>query len=168
MGLRNACTHELPRSGILFPEQVWSRYFDKFDAAATVNRYYDRWAKTPTSNYYHGIEAQRQAGLPDEAIKNSILEKWAADGRAASAAGTRLHRDIELFLNGHSQAPWSPELMQFRKWLEEEATPRGWKPWRTEWSVFDEDTLPSLTYTSGFALTCTLLSKRMSLRIEFV
>ena len=120
--------------------QVWGRYFEKFDAHRTVQTFYGRWATNPNSKYHDTIALQRQAGLADDAIQQSIIDKWAADGVAASTAGTLLHRNIELFLNGCSRTPWTSELLQFRRWLEEEAEPRGWKPWRTEWSVFDEDT----------------------------
>jgi len=51
----------------------------------------------------------------------------------------RLHRDIELFLNGAQVTSPLPEMSQFIHFVESEIIPRGWAPWRTEWSIFSED-----------------------------
>ena len=54
---------------------------------------------------------------------------------------TRLHRQIELFLNGVCDGDWPVEMVEFFNFLTVEIIPRGWKPYRTEWSIFDENHL---------------------------
>jgi hypothetical protein len=51
----------------------------------------------------------------------------------------RLHLQIELFLNGVWDGDWPVEMLEFFNFLTVEIIPRGWKPYRTEWSIFDED-----------------------------
>jgi hypothetical protein len=56
----------------------------------------------------------------------------------------RMHRSIELFLNAAPDADADEsaiELLQFEGWLWEEVLRRGWAPFRTEWSVFDEQAM---------------------------
>jgi hypothetical protein len=53
----------------------------------------------------------------------------------------RLHRQIELFLNGVWDGDWPVEMVEFFNFLTVEIIPRGWKPYRTEWSIFDENHL---------------------------
>jgi hypothetical protein len=52
-----------------------------------------------------------------------------------------MHRAIELYLNGlFASADLDlPEMGLFRQWLLREVVPRGWAPYRTEWSIFDEE-----------------------------
>ena len=122
--------------------QVWSHYFDEFNPAQTVDKYFHRWAADRGSKYNTFISSQRHLGRPDDEIKAGIMEQWAAKGREASSDGTRLHREIELFLNGQSRSNWSGEFQAFRTWLEQEAIPMDWRPLRTEWSIWDEEPEP--------------------------
>lgn len=55
----------------------------------------------------------------------------------------RLHRLIELFLNGSSDGDFVQEMSTFFDFLNAEIIPRGWVPYRTEWSIFDEDHWPA-------------------------
>ena len=116
---------------------VWASYFEHFDADATVDRYFQKWASKPSSRYFQYIWALRGDGLGDDSIKKRIVETWKDAGETASAAGTALHRSIELYLNGISHDQDLPDMQQFEAWLQSEILPRGWKPFRTEWSVFD-------------------------------
>ena len=75
----------------------------------------------------------RRQGSCDETIKTSILDSWARAGAEASAAGTVMHRQIELFLNGRCSVALTGELEQFNRWLVEEAAPRGWVPYRSHY-----------------------------------
>jgi hypothetical protein len=94
-----------------------------------------RSRKWPDSEYY---------GMTAEAIK----AKWKASGEEASAAGTRMHLDIEHFNNaepvgnlaGDEWVPnpgpeWDYFLEYDRRWRRA----NGFEPFRTEWLVFKED-----------------------------
>ena len=116
---------------------VWASYFEQFDAGATVERYFHKWASQPSSRYFQCINELRADGLVDDWIKARIVQTWKEAGELASASGTTMHRSIELYLNGISYEQDKPEMQQFEIWLQSEITPKGWKPFRTEWSVFD-------------------------------
>ena len=49
-----------------------------------------------------------------------------------------MHKNIELFLNARADFAWDDEMLHFIRWLQEVAGPRGWVPFRTEWSIFDD------------------------------
>ena len=68
---------------------VWSRYFAKFDAVSTVDRYYDAWAANASSKYHEIIVNGRRSGTPDADIKTEIIRTWNRAGQVASAEGTR-------------------------------------------------------------------------------
>jgi hypothetical protein len=51
----------------------------------------------------------------------------------------RLHRIIELFLNGLTNNDDMQEMRHFEAWLRTEVARRSWVPYRTEWSIYDED-----------------------------
>lgn len=95
--------------------------FSKFDADAVVARMMasPSW---PTNKYY---------GQTAEEIK----EGWAEAGRVACTEGTRMHKSIEDFYNGHEVADDSPEYQQFLAFA---PTVKG-KPYRAEWTVYHEE-----------------------------
>ena len=126
---------------ILFVQspQVWSKFFGKFDPDGIIQKHYTRWSENPSSKYYSTIHALRSSGLGDVDIKLHIQKQWLELGQQASAAGTVMHRRIELFLNGKLDAEFDSELSQFQRWLSNDIIPRGWRPFRTEWSIFDEE-----------------------------
>ena len=117
---------------------VWSQYFPRFDAMGTVNQYFDVWATDRRSKYHACIVNGRADGDSDLAIKQRIVDGWSLAGRQASEEGTRMHRHIELYLNARCSVDDTTELQQFEQWLREEAAVRGWRPYRTEWSVFSD------------------------------
>eukprot|EP00392_Amoebophrya_sp_AT5.2_P000133 g133.t1 len=99
-----------------------------------------RWSTDPTYEYY-------------QKSKEEILRGW----DFARDLGTELHRDIELFLNrkGYledcflarkltrarlldSKTPDFVERTYFLAFLKDVLESRKWKPYRTEWRIFDE------------------------------
>ena len=58
-----------------------------------MQTFYGRWAVNPGSKYYDTIALQRQLRLTDDAIQQSIIDKWAADGLAAYSLAQK-HRVI--------------------------------------------------------------------------
>lgn len=96
--------------------------FPAFDADAVIAAMMarDSW---PSSQYY--------GKTPSE-----IKAMWSANGAEASAAGTKLHNDIEKYYNMDPYTNDSPEFHQFLafdEWRKE----RGLVPFRAEWTVYD-------------------------------
>jgi hypothetical protein len=115
-------------------------YFPHFDASEVVNQYYKSWSENKQSKYFSLIRYLRHVvGIEnDDDIKAEIAASWNAAGNAASGAGTKTHLDIELHLNDDARCDTTnTDLAQFHAWR---ATPpyNTWKPYRTEWSVYDE------------------------------
>lgn len=80
----------------------------------------DSW---PSSQYY--------GKTPDD-----IKAMWSANGAQASAAGTKLHNDIESYYN---EEPFTNDSDEFRHFLafDEWRKKRGLTPYRAEWTVYD-------------------------------
>jgi hypothetical protein len=121
---------------------VWQTFFDKFDAERTVDMYYIHWSRKEASPYHALIHSLREEGKTDAEVKTSIIASWNMTGQTASREGTIMHREIEYRLNYNHDDDYTyagtPEMIQFGKFMEEFATPRGWKTYRTEWSIYDE------------------------------
>jgi len=69
--------------------------------------------------------------------KKEIKKQWSDNGKQASNAGTALHNDIECFYNSIPVQNTSKEYLQFLEFHKEIGSQL--KPYRTEWTVFDED-----------------------------
>jgi len=95
--------------------------FEEFDADRIIETMMKsrKWAQ---SKYY---------GMTPEDIK----AQWAANGADAASAGTRLHADIERFYNGEPVENSSVEYGYFRSF----AASCSLRPFRAEWTVYDED-----------------------------
>ena len=118
----------------------------------------------PTQNPEHKYYALLRfltliVGLTRAECKLSILKLWNAIGEEQSQLGTDLHAQIELSLN---DAAWegvrprdvpatgpgpSPAPSASKEWLQYQAfrtminTDRNWSIYRTEWSIYDDDSL---------------------------
>ena len=71
---------------IEFPVSVtglWGRFFDHFDAASTIHKFFEGWATNPSSKYFARIHELRQDGVGDDEIKVRIADGWAQDALAA-------------------------------------------------------------------------------------
>ena len=124
-----------------FPQsvsRVWATFFEEFDAHATIKKYFDTWSTNAVSKYFPKIQEGRRCGKEDREIMEEIAQGWSASGRDASEKGTHLHRQAELFLNACEHDASSIEIDQFRCFLVNFGMERGWKPFRTEWSIFDD------------------------------
>jgi ATP-dependent exoDNAse (exonuclease V) beta subunit len=67
-----------------------------------------------------------------------IKAEWAQNGAQAAALGTKMHADIEAFYNDEVVVNDTPEFHHF---LEFHQGLKTLKPYRTEWTVFDEELL---------------------------
>ena len=119
---------------------VWGMYFDKFDPEAVVNERFDRWAAEPTNRYHEQIARGRGEGRSNEELKKEIMDGWAAQGAEASCKGTYMHRQIEFALNDLEYDGSLPEMCHFQNWVHDVPEVRGWRAYRTEWSIFSMKT----------------------------
>lgn len=73
--------------------------------------------------------------------KEEIKKEWEDNGKNASGSGTEMHADIERFLNTEPvKNPNSKEFSFFMNfWNGFQEKYPSFKPYRTEWLVFDED-----------------------------
>ena len=69
--------------------------------------------------------------------KEEIQEQWKQNGQTASAAGTKLHYDIECFYNGKLPDNASIEYQYFLKF--HRTIGSALTPFRTEWMIWDKD-----------------------------
>lgn len=129
---------------------VWGSKFAGFDAQACVDKYYSGWesnAKPATNKYFKLILYLREAaGMEDEEIKKEILKYWEWNGIEKARLGTDMHRLIELHINGE---PFPPSYgskcelvtMSYFQSFYESCEEAGWKPYRTEWSIFCDESM---------------------------
>jgi ATP-dependent exoDNAse (exonuclease V) beta subunit len=144
--------HRYEVDGVVFQSvtSLIKRFFPVFDADAAI-------AKLSKKHPLHG--------RPPEEIK----ARWAREGETASAAGTEMHRQIELFLNT-GQLGDHPDFAVFH---ESYTASRRGEPYRTEWIVFDEETGIAGTidylYRRGdrFCMTDWKRSKQIKLENRF-
>ena len=125
----------------VFPISVsglWGMYFEQFNAGQIIQDYYDMWCSDPQSKYYEMIEAGRASGQCDVLIQQSIRLTWEWNGLLASAAGTRMHKQIELALRGCLYDSHCVESRVFLDFLSTWLEPRFWTVYRLEWSIFCE------------------------------
>jgi hypothetical protein len=117
---------------------VVHKAFPEFNAKLIVDKYYDNWAVNKDSKYFSLIRYLKHVlGLGDAEIKAEIAGSWSAAGKAASTAGTKTHLDVELWLNGDDRCDTTNEDMaKYHAWR---ASVPDWTPFRTEWSVYDEE-----------------------------
>ena len=105
---------------------TWNHgHFREFDAVNIIRRMMAsrNWKQSP----YHGMTA------------DAIKAAWDTNRDAAAAAGTAMHYNIECHYNGlpvPADAVDSTEFGYFRQFWADHA-PKV-RPYRTEWTVFDE------------------------------
>ena len=98
-------------------------HFPHFDADKIIDKMM-KSNKWPQSKYFGKTKIQ-------------IKEQWKQNGKEASDAGTKLHLDIENFYNGLDVQNDSIEYLQFLEFHKKIGSMLT--PYRTEWTVFDED-----------------------------
>ena len=121
---------------------LWGQFFPHFDPEGCLTTYYDKWKANKESSYFRLIQYLGIVkGMEDEEIREEIKRMWSSNGDSASGKGTFMHRQIELFLNGEEHDADSHEMRLFFRWMEGFKPGTGLEPYRTEWSIFDEDAM---------------------------
>ena len=110
-------------------------FFGHFDPDKVIGNMM-RGKKWNESNQYWGMSP------------TAIKELWAANGKAASEAGTRMHLDIEHYYNADPignvaiddyTVQEGIEWDYFMRYETKYRIPNGYVPFRTEWLVFYEE-----------------------------
>jgi hypothetical protein len=135
-------THKYYLDGFELPISITGvihNLFPQFDAAATIDKYFDNWSVDKNSKYHALISYLRIVrGMPDSEIKSEIATLWTSSGSEASEAGTTMHAEIEAFENdGVHPAEKSKEYTQFEEWKRRQDVCE-WTIYRTEWSIYNE------------------------------
>ena len=106
------------------------KQFEEFNADAIIAKMMasPKWPK----NKYFGKTA------------DEIKAEWKKSGDEASSAGTKMHYDIECYYNGVPNSNESIEYKYFKNFLVDmeklnEVGNGPGEPYRTEWTVFDEE-----------------------------
>lgn len=121
---------------------VWASKFEKFDPEACVNKYFVGWSSSPSNKYFQLIQYLKiRAQKTDDEIKTEIMAFWNDNGNLQSNLGTHMHLQIERALNELPYEDNTPEMTMYHTFFKVEIGGRGWKPYRTEWSVFDEEAM---------------------------
>ena len=137
----NAAAHVYYWDGEPVPISVtglWESHFPRFDADATIDRFFASWASNPNSKY-HALCSYLSmvVGVDAAAQKSAILSLWEAKRAEAAALGTAMHSAIEADLTGVRAADASvPELNQYLQWRKEVAA--DWTLVRAEWAIYDD------------------------------
>jgi ATP-dependent exoDNAse (exonuclease V) beta subunit len=111
-------------------------YFESFDPCATALKLVHRpdFGTNPRYAIYRHLTADTE-----EETALAITASWEENGRAASVAGTLLHRNIELYYNDIKVDDPRVEFRKHFKTYHTHMETAGWVPFRTEWLVYDED-----------------------------
>lgn len=103
------------------------KYFPEFNAPRVISNMMGskKWSTSP----YFGMTAQ------------AIEKKWKDDGKEASELGTAMHKNIELYFNKLLlENDSTKEFNMFLDfWAIFSRKYPNFKPYRTEWLIYDED-----------------------------
>ena len=119
-------------------------HFSQFDPEYVVATHFASWKEDAASKYYQLIRYLALVEKQDEeGQRQAIVRLWKAGGKEASETGTALHAQIESYLNDEpddgSGERQKVEFKQFLAFKEDFARGRPVRPYRTEWSVYDEE-----------------------------
>ena len=99
------------------------QHFPHFDADKIIDKMMK--SKKWTKSKYYGQ------------TKEEIKQLWRNTGKEACSLGTKMHYNIECYYNNNTVQDDTPEYKQFLDF--QAKIGRKMKPYRTEWTVFDEE-----------------------------
>lgn len=122
--------------------------FDTFDAVEVARQWVPKWLKMDggavpeNAHRYHHMCRGRQLveGEDEEEIVQYMAKYWAANGLEAAAEGTKVHRDLELYVQGELPPPSTDEpppqcVAGYIGWREWWYPGLKLEPWRVEFSM---------------------------------
>ena len=89
------------------PTALVEELFERFDAAAVLDKYFKRWKEVKDPRYYHMMRQHlyEDGSINDDAAKNAIAAMWHKEGLLAASIGTELHLHLERLLNQMPAVP---------------------------------------------------------------
>ena len=142
------CTIRRSMTGLLKP------CFDTFDGEAIVKKRFAGWLKDDEHKYGPLTQYLMLVRKLDRAdSEKEVLALWAAKGEVAASAGTKMHAQIEDYLNGmlpppSADVPAPMGVVAYLGMLEWWNTDMELTPWRTEFTVvltaIDDDGIEGL------------------------
>jgi len=106
------------------------QYFEKFDPD-TIARNMVKNKNFKTDPKY----AKYQFGLEGEELIQKIVSSWTDYGKQVSGEGTTMHNNIENYYNDNK----FDHNNQLFKIYDDAMNEKGYKPYRTEFMIYDED-----------------------------
>ena len=116
-------------------------YFETFDGMAVARKCVPKWLNDETSRYGALCNYLRMVtGLDNEAIAAEIAKLWDANGRQAAAEGTKMHQDLELYIQDLLPPPSKdmepPHAVgAYLGWLDSFYPDQQLQPWRVEFPI---------------------------------
>jgi hypothetical protein len=145
------------QSGLDLPKsqsqtKVTGPFFDLFNADEVVDNGFNKWKCDRESSYWgliNYLELCQKKG-PEE-IKKAIKALWDALSARASLDGTRMHKEIETYLNGLLPPPTEADpapmgVRMLQQMLESFYPDQKLVPWRVEFSVCVEVVVEKLVH----------------------
>ena len=153
----DAASHTYRLDGVSDPlpasvTAIYGDHFAVFDSAAILRRYMGQWAEDENNKYFQLIQYLTLVEHMNPAeCETAVARLWTANGAAKAQMGTDMHMQIEQLLNDDESQPstgdgpqpssLSPELRQYEAFRRDVPLAHGWKPFRSEWSIFDATSL---------------------------
>tara|TARA_Y100000389_G_C17435108_1_gene505014 strand:- start:951 stop:1874 length:924 start_codon:yes stop_codon:yes gene_type:complete len=115
--------------------------FDTFDGIAVATRGVPKWLKDDNSKYWALCNHLKMVmGMSNEQIVEEVNKLWTANGLAAAAEGTKMHNDLELFIQDMLPPPSKDEppptaCAAYIGMLEWFYPDQKLEPWRCEFPI---------------------------------
>lgn len=122
-------------TGILKP------WFDTFDGMAVATKQIPKWLKNEEHKMWGLCNYLKTVGGMDtDKIASEIVKLWSANGEQAAAEGTKMHEDLENFIQGLLPPPSKDELpptacAAYLGMLDWFYPDQKLKPWRCEFPI---------------------------------
>ena len=139
---------------------AYGAFFSHFDARECIEKNFTNWLANPNhkshviTNAVLSCFEHTASGV--EALVSILTYLWDRKNRldAASEKGTKMHLAIEWYMNGTTIEELDPQMLehggeitlpiqQFRDFCTHVMKAEGLQPYRTEWSVYDEESMLS-------------------------
>jgi len=135
LNITNAHTRD---SRITFDEEPHIYYVDGscegyISGTTIIHSMFTPFDKEKVSQLTHKKHFENKGSEYYQMTQTDIIQKW--NTNTAAVDGTKMHKDIELFLLGDDQGNESIEFTYFLDFMKDHTFLR---PYRTEWMIFDD------------------------------
>lgn len=125
---------------LFFDEEPHIYYLDgerlRTSVTTMIHSYFSHFDGPSMAKKCHKRDLKKEDGKYNNMTVEEILQSWEDNRIEAASAGTKMHKDIELYYNGENPDNDSEEFKYFLNFHEDF---KDLKPFRTEWEVFYEE-----------------------------